>query len=454
MTNTPHHTFHFLSEISKENTYSLLFPDAKAGLAVIWLYEQMERGVFQQNSFKETDIHEALRTVNPSIEADKSRHPKEHYNAIISNLLEYFLRYDEERRVYSFKEYAYDFCRQAHHILEANFSPTQIEKICFGLHEKLRRCEDLKSFLDWLKIDLDTFRPKLKSQLDFLDRQIDHSVTSLRENKKLNLQEGAIVETLRQIDERFKEIRDQNAELRSAFREVDRIRRLMETYAITYDNSEVAALVHTAITFFQEMRRTLGIIDKRLDRIQPKMRQLFSNLNKPLFNTRMERFLYHLIENCEEVMVGIKKTIRLPPNIPELSYFKLQQDFTIVERKKDLFPVKAKKRLVVSESTEAKSKAFASFQYRLQQQDEISWWIGIFKQEVDTSLHLCLSDYFFQIARPGDGQALGLAIAVMYRSVAFFERQDLYTVTINPEKKIGAPEFKTLLWEIIISRKT
>ncbi|MFX8373806.1 hypothetical protein ABTL76_19350, partial [Acinetobacter baumannii] len=90
------------------------------------------------------------------------------------------------------------------------------------------------------------------------------------------------------------------------------------------------------------------IIDKRLDRIQPKMRQLFSNLNKPLFNTRMERFLYHLIENCEEVMFGSKKTIRLPPNIPELSYFKLQQDFTIVERKKDLFPVKAKKRLVVS----------------------------------------------------------------------------------------------------------
>ena len=453
MKHNDNHTFYFLAEIAKENTYRLLFPDAKAGMAIIWLYEKMERGVFQQNSFKETDIHEALRAVNPSIELDKSRHPKEHYNSIISNLLEYFLRYDDERRIYSFKEYAYDFCRQAHNILKANFSPTQIEKICFGLHEKLNRCEDLKLFLDWLKIDFDTFKPKLKSQLDFLDRQIDHSVTSLRENKKLNLQEGAILETLRQIDERFEVIRNQNIELRSAFREIDQIRRLMESYAATYENSEVDTLVHTAITFFQEMRRTLGIIDKRLDRIQPKMRQLFSNLNKPLFNTRMERFLYHLIENCEEVTIGTKKTIRLPSHIPRLSYFKLHQDFTIVERKKDLFPLKAKKRLVIPESPEAKSKAFASFQDKLQRQDEISRWIGIFKQEVDQSSHLCVSDYFFQIARPEDGLSLGLAIAVIYRSIAFFERQDQYTVNINLEKMVGDPEFKTSLWEIIISRK-
>src|SRR5690606_20030213 len=113
---------------------------------------------------------------------------------------------------------------------------------------------------------------------------------------------------------------------------IDQIRRLMESYAATYNNSEVDTLVHTAITFFQEMRRTLGIIDKRLDRIQPKMRQLFSNLNKPLFNTRMERFLFHLIENCEEVLIGNKKTIRLPSQIPRLPHFKLHQDFTIVER--------------------------------------------------------------------------------------------------------------------------
>lgn len=112
LNNQYNHTFHFLTEISKENTYSLLFPEAKAGLAIVWLYEQMQKGIFPQDSFKEKDIHEALRTVNPAIENDKSRHPREHYNALISNLLEYFLRYDEERQEYSFKQYAYIFCQQ------------------------------------------------------------------------------------------------------------------------------------------------------------------------------------------------------------------------------------------------------------------------------------------------------------------------------------------------------
>lgn len=454
MNNVANHTFHFLSEISKENTYSLLFPEAKAGLAIVWLYEQMQNGTFPQNGFKEKDIHEALRTVNPTIESDKTRHPREHYNALISNLLEYFLRYDEERQEYSFKEYAYVFCRQAHDILKASFSPTKIEKICFALHEKLKQSKDLDAFLDWSRIDFDAFKPQLKSQLDFLDRQIDQSVASLRENKKLSLQEGTILETLRQIDERFELIRAQNKELRTAFREIEQIRRLMESNASAYDNAEVDARVHEAITFFQEMRRTLSIIDKRLDRIQPKIRQLFSNLNKPLFNTWVERFLYHLVENSTEVIDGSKKTIRLPGNIPSLSVFQLKQDLAIVERKTDLFPVKPKKRLLITETPEVKASVFASFQDRLNQQDEISHWVDVLQKEVDMHEQLRLSDYFFQIAKPDDPRTLTLAIAVIYRAVGFFERQEQYTVSIDPGKIIHNTAFKTSLWEIIIRRKT
>lgn len=451
---SPNHTFHFLTEILKENTYSLLFPEAKAGLAIVWLYEQMQNGMFPQNSFKEKDIHEALRTVNPTIENDKSRHPREHYNALISNLLEYFLRYDEERQEYSFKEYAYIFCRQAHDILKASFSPTKIEKICFALHEKLKQSKDLDTFLDWFYVDFDAFKPQLKSQLDFLDRQIDQSVASLRENKKLSLQEGTILETLRQIDERFELIRGQNKELRSAFREIEQIRRLMESNASAYDHAEVDARVHEAITFFQEMRRTLSIIDKRLDRIRPKIKQLFSNLNKPLFNTRVERFLYHLVENSTEVIEGSKKTIRLPGNIPPLSVFRLQQDLTIVERKADLFPVKPKKRLVITETPEVKASVFASFQNRLNQQDKISHWVDMLQREVDIRRQLRLSDYFFQIAKPDDPDTLTLAITVIYRAMGFFERQEQYVVSIDPGKIIHNTAFKTSLWEIIIRRKT
>lgn len=454
MDNSLPYTFHFFSEISKEQNYSKLFPDPKAGLAIIWLYERIELGVYPQKSFKEKDIHDALLAVNPSIEANRSRHPKEHYNSIISELQEYFLRYDEERQEYSFKEYAFDFCRQAHNILKATFSPTRIEKICYGLHAKLESCANLEQLLDWFKIELDAFQPQLKSQLDFLDRQIDQSVIDFRENKKLSLQEGAILDTLKQVDERFEIIRGQNNELRSAFREIDEIRRLMEKFSANYDNTELDRLVHSSITFFQEMRRTLGIIDRRLDRIQPRIKQLFSNLNKPLFNVRVERFIRHLVENSTERTEGSKKITLLPLNIPSLSVDTIPLYFTIIERKADLFPVRAKKRLLVPESPEAKARAFASFQQRLGQQDEISSWLEKLQQVLQSEKQIILSDYFFKIAQAADQASLTLAVAVIYRAVGFFERQNKYVIDISPDIIVKHPSFQTTLWQVIISNKT
>lgn len=82
--------FNFLSEIRKENTYGLLYPEQKIGLAIILLYDKIVRKVFVNNAFKEKDIHEALDAVNPKINKDDSRSPREHYNSVISDLQEYF----------------------------------------------------------------------------------------------------------------------------------------------------------------------------------------------------------------------------------------------------------------------------------------------------------------------------------------------------------------------------
>lgn len=85
----PNHTnFNFLAEIAKENTYRLLFPDAKAGMAIIWLYEKLENGAFPDKFFKESDIHDALMEVS-YVDSDNGHyHLKEKYNSIISDLQE------------------------------------------------------------------------------------------------------------------------------------------------------------------------------------------------------------------------------------------------------------------------------------------------------------------------------------------------------------------------------
>ncbi len=444
--------FDFIAEISKGNIYTLLNPPEKeGGLAVFWLIQRLEEGLFPNNSFKESDIHEALKVTTPGSDAENSRSRHAFYNKIVSDLREYFLRYDEEKQLYTFKEHAFLFYRHSYEALIANFSPTQIERICSSLHEKLAQCQSLDHLFIWYKMEFKTFSPQLRRQVDFLDRQIDHSVTSFRENRRLNLQEGDILETLRQLEDKFESIRAHNRELRSAYREMESIRRVLEDKAQHYNDTELDDLVHEAIIFFQEIRKILTIIDKRLDRIQPRIKQLFANLNKPLFNTRVDRFFNHLIDNSTENPEGAKKEIVLPGNIPAARLWWLPQYFTIIERKANLFPVKLQKRELIPESAAAMQQAFAPFQQRLKQQDEISKWLEIIQKSLDANGEVSLSDYFFAIYQ--DKFELTLAISVVYRAITVYDRQDKYIVIINKENNISNPGFNTTIWETLIKKK-
>jgi hypothetical protein len=446
--------FHFLSEISKENSYRLLFPDPKAGMAIIWLYEKLENGHFPNKLFKEADIHDALKHVNATVGSQTNYHLKEQYNTIISELQEYFLRYDEEHQQYSFKEYAYTFCKHAKDTLKAFFDPTQIEKICFNLREKLSSVTTEAKLIDWFSLDFATFKSQLKNQLDYLDKQIDQSVADLRENRKLNLHEGVIIETLRQIDDRFEVIRNQNKELRIAFREIDAIRKLLESYSAVYENDEIDKSVYDAITFFQDMRHILSLIDKRLDRIQPRIKQLFSNLNKPLFNARVEKFLGYLINYSGDILIDGKKEFQLPGEIPSVLLHSQISNFTIVERKADLFPAKPRKRIVINETPGLKIKAFANTFKQVIQQDDVTKWMNIIQKDVADNNEADLSAYFFTIFNEQkDENSLGLAISVIYRAMKFFEQQKQYVVIINTNILRTQPGLKTTLWEMLIKQK-
>ncbi len=454
MSNSNTHTFNFLLEISKENSYRLLFPDPKAGMAIIWLYEKLENGAFTDKFFKEADIHDALLNVSSVNLNNGQYHLKEQYNSIISDLQEYFLRYNEDKQQYSFKEYAYTFCRHAQETLKSFFDPTQIEVICTSLRDKLISCSTKEKVLEWFNLDFSVFKPHLKNQLDYLDKQIDQSVADLRENKKLSLQEGTILDTLRQIDERFEIIRSQNKELRTAFRATEEIRRLLNKYAEQYDSDEIHKNTNAAISFFQEMRHVLLLIDKRLDRIQPRIKQLFSNLNKPLFNVRIEKFLGYLIRNSAETNVEGRKELSLPDGIHQTITSFAVSNFTIIERKSDLFPVKPKKRIIAIETAELKQKAFATTISQIFQQDEVTRWISIIAKQLAGEKQIDLSDYFFRIMQEENGDNnLDLAISVLYRTIKRYEQQKQYRVIINPAITKSQQGIKTIIWQITIQQK-
>lgn len=454
MSTDSNHTFHFFSEISKENTYRLLFPEYKAGLAIIWLYEKLEDGSFPDRFFKESDIHNALLETSAINLNNGQYHLKEQYNTIIGDLQEYFLRYDDEKQQYSFKEYAYTFCKNTKETLKSFFDPTQIEIICNSLRDKLNYCNTEAKILQWFTFEFSAFKPRLRTQLDFLDKQIDQSVVHLRQNRKINLQDGIILETLREIDERFETIRTQNKELRTAFRATEEIRRLLNNYSEQYDNDEIHKNSHDAITFFQDMRHVLLLIDRRLDRIQPRIKQLFSNLNKPLFNIRIEKFISYLLKKSREINVDGRKELSFPSGIHKVITNLEISDFVIVERKSDLFPTKPKKRIVVPEDPVLKQKAFAKTINQVFQQDDVSHWLSIIEKKLLNEKHIDLSKFFFEIIEAEmKKNALDLAISVIYTAIKLYELQKKYEIKINPNIVVRSQNTKTTLWQILISQK-
>ncbi len=445
MDSTP---FDFFTEIKKENNYQLLYPDRKVGLAIVWLYQQTQNGTFPNKAFKEADIHRALGRVNPASQSKAHKVPTSHYNIIVAELQEYFLRYDEEGEVYRFKEYGSEFCKHALNTLKSNFDPTQIEKICIDLKDHLNRCNTAVEVQEWLEIKFDNFRPNLKHQIDFLDRQIDQSVSELQQNK-ITEAKGKVLETLKQISERFDTIRTHNKELRSAFREFEHIKELLLKRSMSIEDKYLGDLIFEALQFFQEMKKLLSLIDNRLDRIQPKVKQLFANLNKPLFNTKIEQFLRFLLENST-LDTEKKKMLMLPEGIPDSQLFKENPSFTIVERKEDLFPTKARKKKHYTQNTVAKKEAFMSTKERFLQNDHVDYWFSEIKRDLQSQMSVNFSKYFFEALSQSNND-IGLAVALTYRVLREYPNYD-WKLNIRQEIDMNFQQGSTQLWNMTIEQ--
>ncbi len=147
--------YDFLEEIQKSHHYHALFPDEKAVRAILWLYFKITKGAFAAEKFKVEDIYQAYQETNR--EGGYSRVPWEHIHTHTAILQEYFLLYNEEERLYSFRDYGRSFCKHAEEALAGNFNPTNIEVICKDLLYDLRRVTDKKALLSWLDIKFDAF---------------------------------------------------------------------------------------------------------------------------------------------------------------------------------------------------------------------------------------------------------------------------------------------------------
>ncbi len=438
--------FDLLHEIGKEGNYQLLFPPLQAGLAILSLYQKVRSGVFRNNRFTESDIYTALegsRFILSEEEYDRS--PQLKFNMIISSLQVYFLRYDTDEQLYTLKDYAESFCRHAEETLLANFNPTQIETICNDLRIKLESCQDEFSVKQWIEVYFYAFRPAMKSQVDRLERQVDKTVQEIRETTQIS--SLSILEVLKEIDTKLDLLRVQNNELRSAFREMKTINVILETQLSAIKDQSIADSISQVRQFFPEIKYTLSLIDKRLDRIQPRFRQFFAMLNKPSFNIRIEKFFKFLLTNST---LSEKKQVVLPEGVPLFSFHQQTSNFCIFERREDLFPTKPMPRVRPIESPSEKEKGLLVAKKQLALYREMDIWLMEILDDAKVAA-VFFSEYFFKIIEQKNGE-IDLALNVAYALIRRAEVDPRLQLEIE-KKPVKHQHYNVSLWEMKINFK-
>ncbi len=432
-------SFDFVKEIKEPGVYQLLFPKKEVGLAVMLLFERIENKTMPDGKFTEKDLHEAFAQISQPHE----RYPKEVYSGHIAELQEYFLDYNQETQKYFFKDYAYRFYAYAKETLEGNFNPTQIAKICMHLTASLKQRETIEDLKFWLKSEFKKYEPDLREQVDFLDRQIIESVNKLKDNT-IN-PDKKFINVLQEVETNLDKAQEQSRELAAAYSETKVIRSILESRQDT--DSEADDLIANVHYFIKYLNERLDSIDRKLDRIQPKIRQLFAILNRPQFNSKIEKFLHFLLEKST---VNSKRETVLPKMVDNPVLHIDTPNFTIIERERELFPSKPKKRKAYTINKEKIEENKQKILKVLNQQDLIRKWEQHITAEIELRGAIDLSQTFFKIMEEtNDGQ---IAVSVIFSSIQQAYKSNFLNFKMNKTKQTNTKIDGVSLWEMNIQK--
>ncbi|WP_339652697.1 hypothetical protein [uncultured Maribacter sp.] len=440
--------FDFVKAINRPDTYGLLFPGKLEGTVIIALYERLKTGKYQNGFFNEEEIHAMFSTFkNTSIKGEKY-YPKERNKQRIRKLLKYFLNYDEEKRLYSFQDYGLSFCKIAKKTLKGTFDPTEIEIICNNLKRDLEEAFGSdEQLLNWFRVNLDVYKTRLAQQTEFLHRQIDFAVEKLRKDV-LNKQIDPL-DLLRTVRDDLTDIQKKNGELRIAFEDTNKISNTL--IKIETDNGQIIDFIEDTSHFFSSVQSKLRSTDRRLDRIQPKIKQLFATLRRPELSANTDAFIHFLLKHSKVKRKGNDKVVELPrevkPFLPHLKRPKL----LVFKRNTSLFPTasKKRKRYPVNEELQRKNKTI--LQETIKGLRRIDGWVIQLLAQLDKDGHLDVSQSFFNVLEAD--KDFETAAHVMYGVIEKAYQKKKYRVTVLSADTVTVENSKNRLWKTMIEKK-
>ena len=235
-------------------------------------------------------------------------------------------------------------------------------------------------------------------------------------------------------------------ELRSAYSETITMRGLLEQK----DNSdnEINNLISEVHSFIKYINDRLNSIDRKLDRFQPKIRQLFSTLNKPAFNSKIEKFISFLLKNSE---LDNKKNIIFLQDIPNPVIYIPTPNFTIISRDKELFPPKPKERKQYKQNEKVIRENKERVLAKIKEIDTIRKWENFILSEIALRDQLNLSDVFFRILKEENNSQI--ALTVLFNLIKHIYGNPEKLQLITEKSLVINDEFKNVsLWKMLITK--
>lgn len=444
---TTSRTFNFSEAIRRPETYRQLFPDELEGMVIIALYERLKAGLYQDDFFNEEDIHAQFASFQKGEEKEEKYYQKSRNKDRIKKLLRFFLSYDEEKRLYSFQEYAYAFCDLSKKTLKGALTPTEIEMICRDLKEDLNAAkEDDVALLKWFDIKLDAYQTRLAQQTDFLHQQIDIAVRRLR--KDALDREKEPLDLLKQVRDDLTDVQNKNQELRIAFEDTNKIVSLL--IGIDTENESVIGHIRNSQVFFSRIQGKLRSTDRRLDRIQPKIKQLFAILRQSEWTANTERFILFLLQRSEIQRSSNEKKVTFPDGVGPFSFGAQRSRLLTFKREETLFPTPARprKNYPVDEAFQYEGKK--QLREEMNKINRVDGWINQLIAQLTKDGELDASRSFFEVMETE--KDFVLASQVLFGLIDRIYQERGYDVNIAKHSIVAPVASKNALWKIMIQK--
>ena len=443
--------FNFYREA--KNNYKHIVPAKEDGLILFLLYEKAENGFFENNEFSEQEIIKAIEQVYLDIKGDASkRNEYERNNDTILRLQEFFLWRDDKKKMYSFKSYGLDFCKNIKEQLLQYYSPTEIKSIFDSLVNELKNSFDIENgFLLWIRLHFNTRSTELSRQIEILDQQVGDAVKTFRSRIKSADKDAILI--INDALESLESIKRNSDEFRSAFQGTYEIEELiLQLQEADSISEEAIKKIRVVRDFIRRIRTHLELVSEKIDQIQPRIREFIHDFNQKDFDRKTELFIQFLFKNISIGNDGNRKALVYPSSIPMIHYKENIPIFSIII-KKDIGIIRPFDLPLRQINKEKRNSSFLSAKNKQLIRQRVTFWLTTIQDQLNKENSIYFTPYFYKILSTEPLHQLTIAVKVTHKVVIKYSQSKLHDVEIE-NKLIGSEDHdNTSLWKISIKKK-